>query len=136
MSPLVSLSPLFLIPAVLHYLVATITGSSTTFLHLNLRIPAAMARITSNDPVIPIFTASTCMSSHTQLIWSDTHSPSIITIFETPFELCTVTAVMQGAEYTPSIVAVLISAGIPAPPQESFPAMASTVGTWGTCCRS
>ena len=41
----------------------------------------------------------------------------------TPFVFWTVTAVTAVIEYTPRLVAVLMSAWIPAPPDESDPAM-------------
>ena len=84
MSPFVSLSPLCISDSLQSYLLDAITGSSTTFLSLYRKIISAIVLIITRLPVIPILTASTCMSSHTASIWPRTVSSSINTTDFTP----------------------------------------------------
>ena len=110
------------------YLLDAITGSSTTFLSRYSFIIPAITSIISLLPVSPIFTASIRVSSHTARIWDSTNHGELSSTCRTPWVFWTVTAVMQEVANTSKMVAVLISACWPAPPQESLPEMARRVG--------
>ena len=103
-------------------LVATMTGSTT----IGTSRPAstsATACAVSADPIIPILTASTPISVTTELICASTISVGTGSTACTPKVFCAVIAVIAVMAWPPSIVTVLISAWMPAPPPESLPAM-------------
>ena len=114
-------------------LVATMTGSNTIGTVSRFRY-SATALAVSAEPIMPIFTASTPMSRTTASIWAITMSVGIRCTASTPSVFCAVTAVIAVIACAPSIVAVLISAWIPAPPPESEPATIRIRGVvmgWG-----
>ena len=109
-------------------LVDTITGSYTTCSGRNLRKQSAIALTVSSSLTIPILTASGCKSSITASICPQTISAGTTCTARTPTVFCTVTAVMADAAYPPKADMVLMSACIPAPPEQSEPAMERTTG--------
>ena len=72
---------------------------------------------------IPIFIASGLMSFEVNSIWFEISFGSIGTIDFTPVVFWIVTAVIAVIAYEPKAVIVLISAWMPAPPDESDPAI-------------
>ena len=79
--------------------------------------------ITPVECNIPIFMASGLISFEVNSIWSEIFFGSIDTIDLTPVVFWVVTAVIAVIAYEPNAVTVLISAWMPAPPDESDPAM-------------
>ena len=80
---------------------------------------------------IPVLTAWTGMSVRIEYSCSRTASGGRSQKFCTPTEFCAVTAVTTLIPCTPRACMVLRSAWMPAPPQESDPAMVSTHGGVG-----
>ncbi len=106
---------------------ATITGSTTS--------GTAAARAASTDATvsitpascsIPVLTASAPISSSTTSICWRMNSGAIGNTPKTPSVFCAVNAVIAVAAKASSIVTVLMSAWMPAPPPESEPAMIRT----------
>ena len=90
-------------------LVATITGSNTTGTPSASSL-AAMCNAVNGDPIIPILTASTPMSSTTASICATTVSVGMLCTAVTPSVFCAVTAVTAVIACPPSMVIVLMSA--------------------------
>ena len=111
-------------------LVATMTGSSTTRVPGNASSPVATASIMSLVASIPILMAPTSRSLATARIWANTNSGGTGMTPSTPRVFCAVSAVIALAPYTPSAENVLMSAWIPAPPDESEPAMVSATAVF------
>ena len=109
-------------------LVATITGSNTIGTPASASSRSATAFAVSADPIMPIFTASTPISPTTESICAITISVGTGCTACTPSVFCAVIAVIAVIAWPPSIVTVLISAWMPAPPPESEPAMIRTRG--------
>src|SRR5262249_26457787 len=82
--------------------------------------------ITSASCSMPVFRASAPMSSSTTSICCRMKSGAIGKTPNTPSVFCAVNAVTAVIAKPPSIVTVLMSAWIPAPPPESQPAIIST----------
>ncbi len=78
---------------------------------------------------MPIFTASTPMSSATARTWATIISGGIDSTASTPTVFCAVSAVIAVIPWTPQRAKAFRSAWIPAPPPESEPAIESTAGT-------
>ena len=76
---------------------------------------------------MPILIASGLISLHVNTIWFKISFGSIGTIDLTPGVFCDVIAVIAVIAYEPKAVIVLISAWIPAPPEESEPAIINTL---------
>ena len=115
-------------------LVEIITGSNTTGTPGRSRSRSASACAVRADPIMPIFTASTPISRTTASICAITMSVGMGCTASTPSVFCAVIAVIAVIACAPSIVAVLISAWIPAPPPESEPATIRIRGVvmgWG-----
>jgi len=106
-------------------LAATITGSTTTFGILRMRIRSATAPIISVRESIPVFAAAIVKSSATASICAATKAGSRLATALTPRVFCAVIAVMALVPKTANAAKVLRSAWIPAPPLESEPAMVS-----------
>ncbi len=77
--------------------VATITGSSTTFVGFQRSSPAATASITPARASMPIFTAPTARSENTASICAVTKAGGTSWIAVTPRVFCAVSAVMTDA---------------------------------------
>ena len=77
---------------------------------------------------IPVFTAAISRSSLTELICAIISWSGIMWILWTPRVFWAVMAVTAVAAYPPWTVILLISAWIPAPPDESEPAIDKTTG--------
>src|SRR5438093_747233 len=106
----------------------TKTGSMTRF-----RIPvsstaSATASMMSAEESIPVFAASTPMSSAIARIWAATTPDGTSDTSVTPSVFCTVTEVRALIPHTPSTANVFRSAWMPAPPPESEPAMVKARG--------
>ncbi len=109
---------------------ATITGSSTTGVAGSSRSRARRTACTvSAVPSIPIFTASTPMSSATARTWATMKSPGTGWMPVTATVFWAVSAAIAVIPCTPQRANALRSAWIPAPPPESDPAIDSTAGT-------
>jgi hypothetical protein len=105
-------------------LVATMTGSKTTGISRGRVASSAATRSTSSGvPSMPILTASTPMSSTTERNCAVTISSGRASTPCTPSVFCAVIAVIAVIAWPPSMVTVLMSAWMPAPPPESDPAM-------------
>ena len=78
---------------------------------------------------MPIFTASTPMSSTTARTWATMKSPGTVWMPVTPTVFCAVRAVIAVIPCTPERANAFRSAWMPAPPPESDPAIDSTAGT-------
>ena len=104
-------------------LVATITGSTTTFWAPCCRSFWAMTRMSPAEDTMPTFTASGRMSWNTASICWPKKAGSTSKMLVTPKVFCTVSAVMAHMAYTPFMVIVFRSAWMPAPPLGSLPAM-------------
>ena len=76
---------------------------------------------------MPIFIASGLISFVTNSICFEISDGGIETIDWTPVVFCEVTAVTAVIAYDPNVVTVLMSACIPAPPEESDPAIINTL---------
>ena len=91
-----------------------------------------MARMIAASLTMPILTASGRMSPKMQSICWATNSGEAFSMPYTPVVFCAVRAVMALIAYMRWAVMVLMSAWMPAPPEESEPAMVSTVFmVWG-----
>ncbi len=108
---------------------ATITGSITTGAcrrrigeRLDHRLDVAAV------PSIPIFTASTPMSSATARTWATIIRGEIGSTISTPDVFCAVIAVIAVIPWTPTRANAFRSAWMPAPPPESEPAIERTAG--------
>ena len=102
---------------------ATITGSSTIFLIFILSSDLTMNFITFSECSIPILIASGLISFEVNMIWFEISLGGIGMIDLTPLVFWEVTAVIAVIAYDPRAVTVLISAWMPAPPDESDPAI-------------
>src|SRR5262249_3332724 len=107
---------------------ATITGSTTTGASPSSSRPSTTALIVGSSPSIPIFAASTPMSSATARIWSTIISRGTACTEVTPVVLCAVSATIAEVPCTPHAAKALRSAWIPAPPPESEPAIVIATG--------
>src|SRR5688572_5095153 len=109
---------------------ATITGSRTTGVSGSSSSSARRtARTVSAVPSMPIFTASTPMSSATALTWATMKSPGTGWMPVTATVFWAVSATMAVMPWTPQRANAFRSAWMPAPPPESDPAIDSTAGT-------
>ena len=108
-------------------LVATMTGSTTMFLALYCLSFSAIVCIRAELETIPIFTASGKMSVNTASSSFARNSGVTSMMSVTPVVFCAVRAVTALIAYTLLASIVLISAWIPAPPQESLPAIDNAV---------
>src|SRR5579875_3143647 len=106
-------------------LAATITGSTTTLGILRSRTRCATASITSSRASIPVLAAATGKSSITASICAAINAGSRSATERTPAVFCAVSAVLPLAPQTPNALKVLRSAWMPAPPEESEPAIVS-----------
>jgi len=106
-------------------LVATMTGPNTTCVRPCRSMASATVRTMSGACSMPIFTASTPMSSTTASIWSRSSCTGRSWMARTPSVFCAVIAVMPKQ---PSAANVFRSAWIPAPPPLSEPAIDNTRG--------
>jgi hypothetical protein len=106
---------------------ATMTGSTTSgAAAARSASTSATVSITAASCSIPVLTASAPISSSTTSICCRMNAGGIGSTPNTPSVFCAVNAVMAVAAKASSIVTVLISAWMPAPPPESEPAMIST----------
>src|SRR5439155_22182199 len=106
---------------------ATITGSTTSgTAAARSAITAATISITAASCSMPVFSASAPISSSTTSICWRMKSGGIGKTPNTPSVFCAVSAVTAVIAKASSIVTVLMSAWMPAPPPESEPAMIST----------
>ena len=105
--------------------VVTITGSKIIFLALILLSDLVTASITFEECSIPILIASGFISLEVYSICFEISLTGIFTIERTPVVFWAVRAVIAVIAYDPNEVTVLISAWIPAPPDESDPAIIS-----------
>src|SRR5215207_273318 len=107
----------------------TDTGSTTTGTPAGrVRSSPATNRTMSADASMPVFTASTPMSSTTLRNCASTCSAGSSQAPWTPRLFCAVIAVSTLIPCTPLASIALRSAWIPAPPPESDPAIVSTLG--------
>jgi hypothetical protein len=109
-------------------LAATMTGSTTTG---TPRAASGASTSTSRstiagDATMPTLIASTPTSEITASSWARTTGSGTGWTAVTPWLCCAVIAVITVRPWPPSMVAVLRSAWIPAPPPESEPAMSRT----------
>ncbi len=106
--------------------VATITGSSTTLAAWwNVR-RSAITLMSSALETMPIFTATGGMSENTASICAASISGGVLVTIVTPVVFCAVSAAMAVMPNTPLASMVFRSAWMPAPPEESDPAILST----------
>ena len=77
---------------------------------------------------MPIFTATGGISSNTASICAASISTGVFVTIVTPVVFCAVSAAMAVMPNTPLASMVFKSAWIPAPPEESDPAMLNTGG--------
>src|SRR5665213_2994124 len=106
---------------------ATITGSSTSGIAgARASSTAATVSITPLSCSMPVLTASAPISASTTSICCRIKAGSIGRTPWTPSVFCAVNAVIAVAAKASSIVTVLMSAWIPAPPPESEPATMRT----------
>jgi hypothetical protein len=111
---------------------ATITGSITIGVSAGSSASASRtAKTVSAVPSMPIFTASTPMSSATDFTWAKIISGGTAWTASTATVLCAVSAVIAVMPCTPQRANAFRSAWMPAPPPESDPAIESTAGTRG-----
>ena len=111
---------------------ATITGSSTTGASLTRSSASLTAFTDSAEPTMPIFTASTPMSTATARTCSTIVAGGTGCTAVTAVVFCAVIAVIAVIPWTPQRAMALRSAWMPAPPPESEPAIDRTRGTPGT----
>ena len=90
--------------------VATITGSSTTFVALWKVSRSAITSISSTLETMPIFTASGGMSSNTASICAASMSGGVFVTMRTPVVFCAVSAAMAVMPNTPLASMVFRSA--------------------------
>ena len=86
-----------------------------------------MTSMSGAEDTIPIFTASGKMSVNTASSCSCRNAGGTSSTSVTPVVFWAVSAVMALMAYTPLQVMALMSAWMPAPPQESDPAMDNAV---------
>ena len=106
---------------------AAITGSKIIFFTFIFLKDFNTALITSTEWSIPILITSGLISFDVNSICFDISLEDIDAIDFTPVVFCEVTAVIAVIAYEPSAVTVLMSACIPAPPEESDPAIINTL---------
>src|SRR4029077_10095824 len=106
---------------------ATMTGSTTSgTAAARSAMTAATVAMTAASCSMPVFNASAPRSSSTTSICCRMKSGGIGRTPKTPSVFCAVNAVTAVIAKASSIVTVLMSAWMPAPPPESEPAMIST----------
>src|SRR5204863_435111 len=106
---------------------ATMTGSRTSGIPAaRSAMTAATVSMTAASCSMPVFSASAPRSSSTTSICCRMKSGGIGRTPNTPVVFCAVSAVTAVIAKPPSIVTVLMSAWMPAPPPESEPAMINT----------
>ena len=102
---------------------ATITGSNIIFFKFDFFIDFKTEFITLVECSIPIFTESGLISFDVNSIWLEISLIGIGIIDLTPVVFWAVTAVIAVIAKEPREVTDLISAWMPAPPEESDPAI-------------
>jgi hypothetical protein len=108
-------------------LLATMTGSQTYGESLFRRIASSTTSIIARLPSMPVLVASAAMSPTVWSIWSRTSDGSSSKARCTPSVFCAVMAVTALMPYTPRTEKTFRSAWMPAPPEESEPAMVKAV---------